>query len=212
MLLITIELINHLSLFSVFFFAGSCGSCWAFSAVGSFEGAYAIKTGNLVSLSEQQAIDCTYSSEPGRKGCDGGWMDDAFHYWIEKVGACRTVDYPQSQALDHVCSMQDSFPTVKMARAWTVAPGDPGGMASILQDNAPLSTAIDANGLRLYMSGTIGDLKSIGTAAPTCMKNYNSMNHAVTFIGYGTEPQKILGIETGQKLKYWIAKNSWGEG
>ena len=69
---------------------GSCGSCWSFSTTGSMEGAHFIKNGELLSLSEQQLVDCSHN---GNMGCMGGMMDRAFT-WTETHPLETEQDYP----------------------------------------------------------------------------------------------------------------------
>lgn len=46
-----------------------CSSCWAFTAIGAIEAAYAIATGKIVKLSEQQLLDCNFNFVTGNWGC-----------------------------------------------------------------------------------------------------------------------------------------------
>ena len=81
--------VDHIKTCSI---QGQCGSCWAFSATGSLEGQHALATGNLVSLSEQQLMDCSY--EEGNEGCEGGLVDYAFEYIIRAGGLDTEQCYP----------------------------------------------------------------------------------------------------------------------
>lgn len=163
---------------------GRCGSCWAFSATGSIEGAHAIKTGELVSYSEQNLVDC--SSKEGNEGCNGGLMDYAFEYVI-KNGICEEDNYPYI-AKDGACASKCNV-TFPISAYVDVKEGDEKALLAALAIG-PVSIAIEADqaGFQFYHSGVFDG---------ACGQN---LDHGVLLVGYGTEKDK----------PYWIVKNSWG--
>lgn len=165
---------------------GMCGSCWAFSTTGTTEGAYFLKTGNLVSLSEQQLVDCARDPEYENFGCRGGWPWSAVDY-VTKHGLCTEEDYPY-KGVDAECKESSCKVAVQSVDKVQLPVGDEDSLA-VAVSKTPVSIVLDATAMQLYDKGII----------TRCSE---SINHAVLAVGYDKD------AETG--LKYWIIKNSWG--
>eukprot|EP00887_Chlorella_sp_A99_P008274 scaffold12.g8274.t1 len=75
----------------------ACGSCWAFGAAGAMEGAWFVATGQRVSFSEQQILDCSWGYDPERPiathSCDGGDQYAGIGHVVDAGGIALTDDY-----------------------------------------------------------------------------------------------------------------------
>jgi hypothetical protein len=166
---------------------GQCGSCWSFSATGSMEGANFLKNGSLISMSEQQLVDCS-RTKGGNQGCNGGLMDLAFTY-AETTQMETEAHYPYT-GRDGSCSVTSKdIPLVTGFK--DVKSKSPTELAAALQ-LGPVSIAVDGAALafQLYFGGIVKHFCG------------SSLDHGVLLVGMGTE----------RNTDYWIIKNSWGSG
>ena len=163
---------------------GQCGSCWAFSTTGAMEGAHFVKSGNLVSLSESNLVDCSRLNH----GCNGGSMALAFMY-TEKHPLETEVDYPYV-AVSGSCTYAKAKGVVAVSKYDSVKASSVDQLKAAIAEG-PVSVAIEADQpvFHQYTGGVI-----TGTSCGT------SLDHGVLAVGYGTD------ATAGD---FYIVKNSW---
>ncbi|GAB5369520.1 hypothetical protein AAMO2058_001411700 [Amorphochlora amoebiformis] len=198
-----------------------CGSCWAFSAVGALEGAHYLKHNDTLkkapSLSVEQLIEC----DSHNYACYGGWPAKAYEFLKNYEGLVEEKDYPYvveghticlanqtfnetcgdgicddpplTNWCDLTCSSKPHSSLVARVVSYEELPSDEKKMARFLEENGPVSVAIDAGDLISWLQ-----FYKSGIADPWCSKT--QLNHAVLLVGYGSENGKA----------YWVVKNSWG--
>jgi hypothetical protein len=161
---------------------GQCGSCWAFSSTGGTEGSWQIATGTLLSLSEQQLVDCSKQNS----GCNGGLMDYAFSFY-EGSSIASEESYPYT-ARDGSCK---SSYTTAIPRGGVTGYKDVSSSSSALMsalNQQPVSVAVEADqsSFQSYSGGII--TSGCGT----------NLDHGVLAVGYDSSSN------------YFLVKNSWG--
>ncbi|CAN1229432.1 Senescence-specific cysteine protease SAG39 [Linum perenne] len=131
---------------------GQCGSCWAFSAVGAMEGIHQLSTGKLVSLSEQELVDCDTKGED--QGCSGGLMDDAFKFIIQNKGLTTETKYPYDAA-DGTCNANKEGSSAATIKGYEDVPANNEAALMKAVASQPISVAIDAgdSSFQFYSSG-----------------------------------------------------------
>ncbi|KAM0890413.1 hypothetical protein ACQ4PT_027055 [Festuca glaucescens] len=118
---------------------GQCGCCWAFFTVASVEGIVQLSTSKLISLSEQELLDCDTSDNR----CRGGLMDNAFEFIVENGGFTIETNYPYT-GTDGTCNSN---------RASSSASSIKGHEDVLANDEASLQKAVTAQPVSMALDG-----------------------------------------------------------
>ncbi|KAL3884392.1 hypothetical protein ACJMK2_024533 [Sinanodonta woodiana] len=171
---------------------GHCGSCYAFSVIGAVEGQHFRKTGKLVSLSEQNIVDCSFKE--GNNGCGGGNKHKSYNYIKNNNGVDTAEAYPY-EAKNGPCRFRRSEVGATVTGYVDLPRNDEIALRHAVATIGPIAVSI---------RGFPGDFRFYdhGVYDNTNCGNRIHRFHAVLVVGYGTR----------DGLDYWIVKNSWGSG
>ncbi|KAM3856425.1 cathepsin K-like [Vipera latastei] len=164
---------------------GSCLSGWSFSATGALEGMHFKKTGELVSLSEQNLIDCSKEN----KGCKGGWTTLAFESLQKQGGINSEKLYPYDMQDGMPCRYNPEESITRCSSFGEIKKGDEKALQEAVAKIGPISVGVDARSSKFhfYKSGIYEESH----------KGMQKITHAMLIVGYN------------DRKGYWILKNSW---
>ncbi|KAJ3425539.1 hypothetical protein M0812_27984 [Anaeramoeba flamelloides] len=166
-----------------------CGSCWSFSTTGVIESANYLKTGSMVSFSEQNLIDCSW--DYGNNGCNGGWQSWSFNY-IHDFGLATTDSYGKYLGKSGYCGWNADLDSISVEKYYNITSGDDKALKEALYVNGPIAVNTDVSEKFVYYSSGVFDDKD-------CHSEFKDLVHCVLLVGYGIEDNK----------EYWLVKNSW---
>lgn len=171
---------------------GACGSCWAFSVTGNVEGQQAIRHGELLSLSEQELVDC----DTRDAGCNGGLPENAYKTLLEIGGLELESDYGYD-GKDEACQYNRSSVAVRVTGGLEISQNET-EMAQWIFKNGPISVGLNANAMQFYKGGVSHPWKFL------C--DPDGVDHGVLIVGFGEHEYPLFHKE----MPYWVIKNSWG--
>jgi len=171
---------------------GGCGSCWAFGTTGAVESHWALSTGKLLSLSEQQLVDCAGAFS--NMGCNGGLPSQAFEYIKHAGGIELGTDYVYT-GRDGTCRFNAAKIAARVTGEVNITEGAESELFDAVTNSGPVAIAFQVVGdFQSYRSGVYDSTR--------CKSGPMDVNHAVLVVGYNTD--------TASGKPYWIVKNSWG--
>jgi len=195
---------------------GGCGSCWSFAGIETLESAWAIATGQLEDLSEQQMLDCSPNPQEcgGTGGCGGATSEIGYASFIANGGGVVSeFDYPYESygGKNFQCrcdynarlfratslrrrSYEPKSAIVNVTNFVRLPENDQEATMEALTNIGPLSVSMDASIWYLYDGGVF-------TGCPADGEDVD-IDHALELVGFGDD------ADSG--LSYWIVRNSWG--
>jgi len=172
---------------------GQCGSCWTFGSAETVESFFAIATGQLPVLSEQQILDCTPNPNEcgGTGGCGGGTPELAYAQIIASGGLSSEWTYPYvSYGGQNFNTCRQITPVVQLSSYVVLPSNQYAPVMSAIANMGPLAINVDASAWSSYETGVFDG----------CNQTHPDIDHVVQLVGYGTDPNDG---------DYWIVRNSW---